>query len=94
VKLCRVLGSVTQTVKHDSYLGHKLLVVEPVDAAGVPCAASFLAIDRVQAGAGDLVLVMTEGNGVRQLISGEPPIRSLIVGVVDAVDSVPQASHG
>ncbi|MBN2362251.1 MAG: EutN/CcmL family microcompartment protein [Deltaproteobacteria bacterium] len=94
MRLCRVLGSVTQTAKHESYLGHKLLVVEPVDDRGEPCAASFLAIDRVQAGAGDLVLVMTEGNGVRQLIVGEPPIRSLIIGVVDAVDSVPQASHG
>jgi ethanolamine utilization protein EutN len=93
MKLCRVLGSVTQTAKHDSYLGHKLLVVEPVDAAGAPCADSYLAIDRVQAGAGDLVLVLTEGNGVRQLIDGQPPIRSLVIGVVDAVDTATQALH-
>ena len=93
MRLCRVLGSVTQTVKHDGYTGHKLMVVEPVDPAGVSAGSSFLAVDHAQAGAGDLVLVLTEGTGVRQLIGGQPPIRSLIVGVVDAVDCPAPVAH-
>ena len=48
---------------------------------------SFLAVDRVQAGVGDTVLVNQEGNGARQLLKmgQQVPIRSLIVGVVDEV---------
>ena len=49
---------------------------------------SFLAVDQVQAGAGERVLVMREGNGVRQLLNlgQQVPIRSLIVGIVDDVE--------
>ena len=90
MKLCRVLGTVTSTVKLDCFRGLKLLVVEPVDGAGKALGKSFLAVDRVQAGEGDTVLVLSEGTGVRQLF-GQPktadfPIRSAIVGIVDAVD--------
>lgn len=89
MRLCRVLGSVTQSVKHPTYLGHKLLVVQPISPEGQDDGSSFLAIDRAQAGAGDRVLVMSEGNGVRQILGHEQlPIRSLIVGVVDQVDLV------
>ena len=50
---------------------------------------SFLAVDTVQAGPGDLVLVNAEGNGTRQILKSGPqtPIRSLIVGIVDTVDA-------
>jgi len=83
VKLCRVIGNVVSTVKHPAYQGQRLLVVQP--EAGGP---SFLAVDRAQAGPGDRVLVMSEGNGVRQILQmgSDVPIRSLIVGIVDEVD--------
>jgi ethanolamine utilization protein EutN len=46
-----------------------------------------LAVDQVQSGVGDLVLVVTEGNSARQIFKQKIlPIRSVIVGVVDAVD--------
>ena len=90
MRLCRVLGSITSTVKLPCYQGLKLMVVEPVDEAGEPAGKSFIAIDRVQAGEGDTVLVMAEGNGVRQLFkvpkTADLPIRSLIVAIVDKVD--------
>ena len=86
MKLCRVKGSVVATVKHPAYLGHKLLVVQPIDPEGKDTGASFLAVDRAQAGPRDRVLVMQEGNGVRQILrAADLPIRSLIVGIVDAV---------
>jgi microcompartment protein CcmK/EutM len=85
--LCRVLGSVTSTAKHPKFSGLKLLVVEPVDERGSPNGKSFLAVDHVQAGEGDLVLVMREGNGVRQIFRDpQLPIRSVIAGIVDSVD--------
>ncbi len=87
--LCRVTGTVVSTVKHPTYKGLKLYVVQPVDDAGRPTDPSFLAVDQVQSGIGDLVLVLSEGNGARQILKEKVlPIRSIIVGVVDAVDAV------
>lgn len=86
--LCRVIGNVVATVKHEVFRGERLLIVQPIDAAGADLGASFLAVDRAQAGPGDRVLVMREGNGVRQILQkgDQVPIRSLVVGVVDAVE--------
>lgn len=85
--LGRVIGTVTSTVKHPTYVGHKLLVVQPVDEHGADAGDAILAVDTVQAGVGDRVLVMREGTGVRQILKQKVlPIRSLIVGIVDAVD--------
>lgn len=88
MKICRVLGTVVSTAKHPTYSGRKLLVVQPLDEAGQPVGASFLAVDDVQAGKGDVVLVNQEGNGARQILrmGQQVPIRSLIVGIVDRVD--------
>jgi ethanolamine utilization protein EutN len=88
MKLCRVEGTVVATAHHPVYDGMKLLIVQPVGAAGEAAGESFLAVDRVQAGVGDLVLVNQEGNSTRQLLKlgDRVPIRSLIVGIVDAVD--------
>ena len=87
MKLCRVLGSVVATAKHPVFHGKSLLIVQPIDAGGADTGASFLAVDQVQAGPGDRVLVMSEGNGVRQILQlgSQVPIRSLIVGIVDHV---------
>ena len=96
MRLCRVVGNVVATVKHPMYHGQPLMVVQPIDAHGRDVGASFLAVDRVQAGPGDHVLVLTEGTGVRQILElgTQVPIRSLIVGIVDAVDVPPDDSTG
>jgi microcompartment protein CcmK/EutM len=89
MKLCRVKGTVVSTVKVPVYEGQKLLVVQPLDERGAEVGHSFLAVDRVQAGEGDMVLVNSEGNGARQLFGIDKlPIRSVIVGIVDQV-SIP-----
>ena len=88
MKLCRVEGNVVATVKHPTYVGHKIMIVQPLDEHGKDTGTSFLAVDSVQAGPGDRVLVMQEGNGVRQILKVKNlPIRSLIVGIVDEVDT-------
>jgi ethanolamine utilization protein EutN len=87
VKLCRVTGNVVATVKHPSYTGHKLMLVQPLDEREQAAGEVFIAVDLVQAGPGDTVLVMQEGNGVRQILHAEKlPIRSVIVGIVDSVE--------
>lgn len=89
MNLCRVLGSVTATAKHPAFEGRKLMVVQPVDETLQPMGKSFLAVDhQSSAGPGDLVLVMREGGGVRQILQDKTlPIRSVIVGIVDDVDA-------
>ena len=84
--LGRVIGTMTSTIKHPTYVGHKVLVVEPIDDQGRPAGEAILAVDTVQAGVGDRVLIMREGNGVRQILREKVlPIRSLIVAIVDEV---------
>lgn len=85
--LCKVLGSVTATAKHAAFAGRRLMVVQPVDERKNALGTSFIAIDHISsAGPGDLVLVLREGNGVRQVLQDKTlPIRSMIVGVVDEV---------
>lgn len=88
MRACRVVGPMWATVKHPAYAGHPLFVVQPIDEHGADVGASFVAIDHVQAGVGDRVLVLTEGNGARQILKQGDivPIRSVIVGIVDHVE--------
>jgi len=87
VTLARVEGTVVATAHHPSFDGRKLLIVQPLDEQGANAGEAFLAVDQVQAGAGDTVLVNREGNGNRQLLKmgAQVPIRSLIVAIVDRV---------
>ena len=81
-----VTGHIHATISHAFYSAKKLLLVEREDAAGRPTGAYLIAVDTVDAGIGDRVLVLDEGNGARQVIgSADAPIRSVIVGIVDAV---------
>ncbi|MDX2009905.1 MAG: EutN/CcmL family microcompartment protein [Myxococcaceae bacterium] len=87
MNLCRVLGTVVCTEKHPVFVGRKLLVVQPVSERLEALGTSFIAIDHSSgAGEGDLVLVLGEGNGVRQILEDKmAPVRHCIVGVVDQV---------
>ena len=89
MKLCRVEGNVVATTHHPSFDGRKLMIVQPLDERGAPAGDSFLAVDTVQAGVGDVVLVNAEGNGTRQILKmgAIVPIRSLVVGIVDRVST-------
>lgn len=88
MNICRVVGTVVATEKHPAFHARKLLLVEPLDEKKQPNGKSFIAIDHSSsAGKGDVVLVMREGNGVRQIVGDKmAPIRSIIVGIVDSID--------
>ena len=87
MRFARVLGSVTQTIHHPSYDGEKLMVCQPLDEQQKAVGQSFLAVDRVQAGPGDTVLVLAEGNGIRQILGVKSaPLQCMIVGIVDRAD--------
>ncbi len=84
----RVCGTVVATIKNEIYRGRKLLVVDRLDLEGRPTARYDIAVDMVQAGVGDRVLVLDEGNSARQIVGREPDgaIRAVIVGIVDELD--------
>ena len=83
-----VRGDIVSTIHHPFYTGKKLLVVEREDPSG-KAGGYLIAIDGgVQAGVGERVLVIDEGNSARQIV-GDPdaPVRSIIVGIIDRIDT-------
>ncbi len=85
-----VRGTIVSTINHPFYTGKKLLVVEKEDFAG-KAGGYLIAIDGgVNAGVGERVLVIDEGNSARQVVADpQAPLRSIIVGIVDHVELVP-----
>jgi ethanolamine utilization protein EutN len=85
--LARVVGTVVATKKDHNYDATKLLLVQPITPAGDDVGATLLAIDSVQAGVGDRVLVVTEGKAAQAALRRSPaPVDAAVVGVVDLVD--------
>ena len=84
--LGRVRGTVVAAIQHPFYDGKRLLLVDRVDGDLEPDGHYLIAVDTVGSGAGELVLIIDEGNSARQ-ITGDPsaPVRAVIVGVVDEV---------
>lgn len=85
--LGKIIGNVVSTVTEPGYGSRKILIVQPIDPSGKAKGQSFLAIDTVQAGMGDTVLVMEEGGSARMIL-GEPEtftIKAIIAGIVDHI---------
>jgi len=82
----KVIGTVVSTIKISHLEGRKLLLVDQVDLRGKETGYYDIAVDVVQAGPGDTVLVIDEGNGARQILGLDPgAVRAVIVGVVDEI---------
>lgn len=88
--LCRVVGDVVSTIKNKQLTGEKLLLVQPVDLdTQTPMGNELIAVDKVQAGDGDLVLVNKEGGSARLILKNPAtPVQAVIVAVVDGLDVV------
>jgi ethanolamine utilization protein EutN len=85
--LARVVGEVVATVKHPHLHAQRLLLVRPEPTPGRPQGPSVIAVDSVDSGIGDRVLVADEGNAAAQVLrKARGPVRTVIVGVVDETD--------
>ncbi len=85
--LGQVIGTVVSPVQHPILDGEKLLIVRPVDPHGAPTGKTRVALDRAQAGEGDRVLVVDEGNSGRQILGvKDAPVKTIVLGVVDYVE--------
>ena len=88
MKLARVVGNVLATVKHPALAGQRLLLVDDEGPGGVLGDKPRLALDCVDAGEGDRVLVLDEGNGAAQVFARpRGPVRTVVVGVIDEVEA-------
>lgn len=87
MKICRVIGSVVSTVKNELFEGEKLLIVQPLNLKGEPFGSDMIAFDKVNAGVGDIVLVLREGGAAAQLLK-KPclPAHCVVCGVIDKIN--------
>jgi microcompartment protein CcmK/EutM len=82
--LCKVTGTLVSTQKNPNLKEYKLLIVQPIDLEGKPIGRDVIAIDQVDAGVGDTVLMIQEGAGAQQMLKRKDvPVHSVIVAVVD-----------
>ncbi len=93
--IARVLGEVVATQKHASHEGRKVLMVQPLNLDGSDRGDAVLALDSVDAGVGDRVLLVTEGYSAMTSVGRpESPIDMAVVGVIDRVDFFDLAAGG
>ena len=82
----RVIDEIVATKKAPSHEGRKILVVQPLNLDGTDRGDEVLALDAVDAGVGDRVLLVTEGWSAMTSAGREhAPIDMAVVGVVDSV---------
>jgi ethanolamine utilization protein EutN len=87
--IARVIGEVVSTQKHASHEGRKILMVQPLQLDGSDRGSAVLALDSVDAGVGDRVLLATEGYSAMTSVGRpESPIDMAVIGVIDRVDLV------
>lgn len=86
MQLALILGNATATVKHPSFNGQKLLVVQPLLADGVsPDGDPLVTIDVIGAGKGERVMITSDGKYVREWSKDEStPIRWAVIGTQDS----------
>jgi ethanolamine utilization protein EutN len=85
--LARVVGNVVATQKNAQLEGSKLLLVQPEDVDGTPRGAAVLAIDGVDAGVGDRVLLIQDGRSAQLVLGrGVAAVDAAVIGVVDEVE--------
>ena len=85
----RVIGDLVATHKHPSHEGRKLLLIQPLNLDGSDRGDAVIALDSVDAGIGDKVLVVAEGFAAMTTV-GRPdsPIDMAVVGFIDHIELV------
>jgi ethanolamine utilization protein EutN len=79
-----VLGSATSTVKHPTFQGERLLVVQLQGADGQPDGDPILAFDRLGAGRGDRVILTNDGRALQEMLGRDTPGRWSVMGLPDS----------
>jgi ethanolamine utilization protein EutN len=82
-----VVGNVISTINSPALDDRTLLLCDLLEPSGEASGGYLIAVDAVGAGAGEMVLLLDEGNSARQVLAAPgAPIRTVVVGIVDAVE--------
>lgn len=86
--IARVIGNVVATQKNHRYQNARVMLCQQLTLEGADAGTTLIALDSVDAGVGDLVLIVQEGWGASTAATGEAgaAIDSAIIGVIDRID--------
>ena len=84
--LARVVGTVVATRKDDRLVSSKLLVARPIDPKGKAEGSYLVAVDTVDAGVGETVLIVSGSSARMANGMKDTPVDAAVVGIVDTVD--------
>jgi ethanolamine utilization protein EutN len=83
MQLGRVVGTATSTLKHPTFEGERLLVVQLETTTGDPDGEPILAFDRLGARRGDLVILTNDGRALQDILGPTTPGRWSVLGIPD-----------
>lgn len=86
MQLGRIIGNVVCTAKNESLVGHRLLLVQPIDKLGNDKGRAFVAVDSVGAGAGETIYWCRGKEASFPFLPGDIPTEATIVGIVDEIN--------
>jgi len=85
MKLCKVIGFATASIKREGLSSYKLLILKPIDDSGRPAGESFLAVDTVGAGLSEVVAVTTGAPATHALTDRNLPVDAAVIAICDHV---------
>jgi ethanolamine utilization protein EutN len=83
MQLGRVVGTATSTVKHPTFQGERLLVVQLQTRDDRPDGEPVLVFDRLGAGRGDRVICTSDGGALQEMLGATTPGRWSVLGLPD-----------
>ena len=84
--VAKVVGTVVATRKDERLVSNKLLVARPIDPAGKPEGSYLVAVDTVDAGFGETVLIVSGSSARMAAGMKDCPVDAAIVGIIDSID--------
>lgn len=86
MQIAKVVGATVATIKDEKLVGRKLLIVREADEAGQPVGKPYVAIDTVDAGTGDLVLIAAGSSARQTTQTKDTPVDAVIMAIVDTLE--------
>lgn len=84
--ITKVVGSAVATIKDENLVGAKLLVVREANEKGEPIGKPLIAIDTVDAGVGDLVLIAAGSSARQTNFTKDRPVDAVIMAILDSLE--------
>jgi len=85
MKLCKVIGVATSSIKREGLSSYKLLVLKDMDEEGNPRGEPFIAVDTVGAGLSEYVAVTTGTPAINALSDRNLPVDAAVIAILDHI---------